>query len=212
MLHYTYFRSSAAYRVRIALNLKGLTVEERYIHLRKGEQTGADYLKTNPQGLVPALVDDDGTVLGQSLAIIEYLEETRPEPNLLPRDAAGRARVRQLSYVIAADLHPLNNLRVLNYLSSTIGVSEEQRLGWYRHWTELGLSAFEALLAAGGTGAFCHGDSPTMADLCLVPQVYNANRFNVDLAPYPNIGRIDATCRALPAFAAAAPERQADAE
>jgi maleylacetoacetate isomerase len=212
MLHYTYFRSSAAYRVRIALNLKGLKAEERYVHLRKGEQTGADYLKTNPQGLVPTLVDDDGTVLGQSLAIIEYLEETRPQPALLPVDPVARGRVRQLSYVIAADLHPLNNLRVLNYLTKEIGVSEEQRLGWYRHWTQVGLAAFEALLAAGGSGTFCHGDSPTMADLCLVPQIYNAKRFNVDLSPYPIACRIDAACRALPAFAAAAPDKQPDAE
>ena len=212
MLHYTYFRSSAAYRVRIALNLKGLKAEERYVHLRKGEQTGDDYLKVNPQGLVPTLVDDDGSVLGQSLAIIEYLEETRPQPSLLPPDPAGRGRVRQLSYVIAADLHPLNNLRVLNYLTKEIGVSEEQRLGWYRHWTEVGLAAFEALLASDATGDFCHGDSPTLADICLVPQVYNAGRFNVDLSPFPMVRRIDAACRALPAFAAAAPEKQPDAE
>ncbi|MEQ9643779.1 MAG: maleylacetoacetate isomerase [Alphaproteobacteria bacterium] len=212
MQHYTYFRSSAAYRVRIALNLKGIAAQEHYVHLRKGEQTGADYLKHNPQGLVPALVDDNGTVLGQSLAIIEYLDETRPEPPLLPPDPRGRARVRQLSYVIAADLHPLNNLRVLNYLSDTVGVTQEQRLAWYRHWTETGLAALETLLAGAGTGTYCHGDTPTMADLCLVPQVYNANRFEVEMAPYPTVQRINDACLALDDFAKAAPDVQPDAE
>lgn len=212
MQHYTYFRSSAAYRVRIALNLKGLTAEEHYVHLRKGEQTGAAYLKHNPQGLVPTLVDDDGTELGQSLAIIEYLDETRPRPPLLPADAKGRARVRQLSYVIACDLHPLNNLRVLNYLSDTVGVSQEQRLAWYRHWTATGLAAFETLLAGAGTGTYCHGEAPSIADICLVPQVYNANRFEMDLGPYPTVQRINDACLALDAFAKAAPEVQPDAE
>lgn len=212
MEHFTYFRSSAAYRVRIALNLKGLRAEERYVHLRKGEQTGADYLKTNPQGLVPALVDDDGTVLAQSLAIVEYLDETRPQPPLLPVEAKGRARVRQLSYVIAADLHPLNNLRVLNYLTDTLGVSQERRLEWYRHWTATGLAALETLLGSPETGNYCHGDAPTMADICLVPQVYNANRFDVDLALHPTVRRINDRCLNLEAFAKAAPDVQPDAE
>jgi maleylacetoacetate isomerase len=209
---YTYYRSSAAYRVRIALALKGLQAEPRFVHLRKGEQRSSDYLKINPQGLVPTLVDDDGTVVGQSLAIIEYLEETRPRPSLLPEDPLGRARVRQLAYVVAADLHPLNNLRVLNYLTAELKVSEAQRLGWYRHWTADGLAALEALLAGSpATGTYCHGDSPGLADCCLVPQVYNAGRFQVDIAPYPTIRRINDACLGLEAFAGAAPEAQEDA-
>jgi len=209
---YGYFRSSAAYRVRIALNLKGIAPEGRYVHLQKAQQRAVDYLALNPQGLVPALVTDEGDVLTQSLAIVEWLEETHPKPPLLPADAPGRARVRSLAQAIACDIHPLNNLRVLNYLVHTLGVSDEQKNGWYRYWIDLGFEALETRLAREpATGRFCHGDAPTLADLCLVPQVANARRFDIDLSPYPTIVRIDEACRALPAFANAAPERQPDA-
>ena len=209
---YGYFRSSAAYRVRIALNLKGIAPEGRYVHLQKAQQRAVDYLALNPQGLVPALVTDEGDVLTQSLAIVEWLEETHPKPPLLPADATGRARVRSLAQAIACDIHPLNNLRVLNYLVHTLGVSDEQKNGWYRYWIDLGFEALETRLAREpATGRFCHGDAPTLADLCLVPQVANARRFDIDLSPYPTIVRIDQACRALPAFANAAPECQPDA-
>jgi maleylacetoacetate isomerase len=210
---YDYFRSSAAYRVRIALNLKGLAPERAFVHLAKGEQLAGDYLSVNPQGLVPTLVTDDGHVLSQSLAIIDWLDETHPVPPLLPADAVGRARVRSIALAIACDIHPLNNTRVLNYLSNTLGVTAEQRTGWYKYWIDLGFEALEKRLVGDPrTGTFCHGRSPTLADVCLVPQVANARRFHVDLAPYPAIVRIDAACAALPAFADAAPARQPDAE
>jgi len=209
---YGYFRSSAAYRVRIALNLKGLTPEGSYVHLQKAQQRADDFLALNPQGLVPALVTDQGDVLTQSLAIVEWLDETHPSPPLLPADAPGRARVRSIAQAIACDIHPLNNLRVLNYLTHTLGVSDEQRNGWYRYWVDLGFEALERRLSReAATGRFCHGDAPTLADVCLVPQVANARRFKIDLSPYPTLVRIDAACQALPAFAAAAPERQPDA-
>lgn len=209
---YGYFRSSAAYRVRIALNLKGLAPEALSLHLAKGQQRASDYLALNPQGLVPALVTDEGAVLTQSLAIIDWLEETYPEPPLLPANALGRARVRSVALAIACDIHPINNLRVLNYLTNTLGVSDEQKNGWYRYWIDTGFEALERRLAREpGTGRFCHGDAPTLADICLVPQVANARRYKMDLAPYPTITRIDAACQALPAFAAAVPERQPDA-
>lgn len=209
---YDYFRSSAAYRVRIALNLKGIEADRRFVHLRRGEQRRPDYLSLNPQGLVPALVDD-GRVVTQSLAIVEYLDETHPEPPLLPGDPASRARVRELSLAVACDIHPLNNLRVLKYLVGPLGVPDADKDEWYRHWVRVGFEAIEAMLTPGaGTGRFCHGDAPTMADVFLVPQVANAERLQVDLAPYPTIRRIAETCRALPAFAAAAPDRQPDAE
>src|SRR5690606_4435852 len=157
------------------LALKGLRAEPRYVHLRKGEQRSADYLALNPQGLVPTLADDDGTIVGQSLAIIEYLEETRPPPPPLPEDSPGRAPGRQLADGAPPDLQPLNNLRVLNYLTESVKVSEAQRLQWYRHWTATGLAALEALLAGSpATGTYCHGERPGLADCCLVPQVYNA--------------------------------------
>ena len=210
---YDYFRSSAAYRVRIALNLKGLTPERASIHLRHGAQRSDDYLAVNPQGLVPALVTDEGNVLTQSLAIIEWLEEAHPQPPLLPKSAAGRARVRALALAIACDIHPLNNLRVLNYLTGTLGVTDAQRDGWYRYWCDVGLEALETQLAReSATGRFCQGDTPTIADICLVPQLANARRVKLDLAPYPTLLRIEATCQALPAFAAAAPAIQPDAE
>jgi len=209
---YTYFRSSAAYRVRIALNLKGLEREDVFIHLRQGAQRQTGYLGLNPQGLVPTLVDGDA-VIGQSFAILEYLEETHPEPPLLPADRAGRARARQLGLIVACDIHPLNNLRVLQYLGRELGLDEEARNRWYRHWVERGFAALETLLTGTpGTERFCHGEVPGFADLCLVPQVYNAGRFAIDLSPYPTVRRINETCLALPAFADAAPEAQPDAE
>lgn len=213
---YTYFRSSAAYRVRIALNVKGIDYDSIPVHLLQdgGQQLLPAYRAVNPSALVPAL-DDDGAILTQSLAMLEYLDETRPAVPLLPGDALGRARVRALALAIACDAHPLTNLRVLKYLKNTLGLSDEAKQEWYRHWMAEGLAAVEALLAQGdpaGTGLFCHGDSPTMADCCLVPQVFNAQRFAIDLAPYPRVARIHAHCAGLPAFAAAHPSRQPDAE
>lgn len=209
---YTYYRSSAAYRVRIALNLKQLPYDAAFIHLLKdgGQQHQAAYAALNPQQLLPAL-EDDGLLLTQSLAIIEYLDETRPATPLLPADAAGRARVRALSQLIACDTHPLNNLRVLQYLQQQLNAGEEAKTAWYRHWIQESFNALEQLLQSPHTGRFCHGDTPTLADCCLVPQVYNARRFQVDLSPYPAIVRIDAACNALPAFQTASPEMQPDA-
>jgi maleylacetoacetate isomerase len=210
---YDYFRSSAAYRVRIALNLKALAPERAFVHLRRGAQRGDDYLAVNPQGLVPALVTDTGDVLTQSLAIIEWLDETHPKPPLLPADPGGRARVRGLALAIACDIHPLNNLRVLNYLVGTLGATEAQKDGWYRYWCDVGLEALETRLAReAATGAYCHGGAPGLADICLVPQLANARRVRLDLSPYPTLLRIEAACAALPAFADAAPARQPDAE
>ena len=210
---YDYFRSSAAYRVRIALNLKGLAPERAFVHLRRGAQRTEDYLAVNPLGLVPSLVTDGGEVLTQSLAIIEWLDETHPQPPLLPPDAAGRARVRALALEIACDIHPINNLRVLNYLTGTLGATEAQKNGWYRYWCDVGFEALETQLAREkATGAFCHGGSPTIADICLVPQLANARRVELDLALYPTLLGIEAACNALPAFAAAAPSKQPDAE
>lgn len=210
---FTYFRSSAAYRLRIALRLKGLEAKQQVaIHLRRREQQAPAFTALNPQGLVPAL-EVDGAVLTQSLAIIEYLEETHPEPPLLPADALGRARVRALALAVACDLHPLNNLRVLRYLGDRLGIDEAARNAWYAHWVAEGLGALEAMVARSpATGRFCHGDLPGLADLCLVPQLYNARRQACDLAPYPTLTRIEGECLALPAFADAAPERQPDAE
>ena len=210
---YTYFRSSAAYRVRIALNLKGAKADYRYVHLVKdgGQQHKPGYLAVNPQGLVPALVDH-GHVLTQSLAIIEYLEETHPQPPLLPKDPLGRARVRALAQVVACDIHPLNNSRLLKYLERELHADETARNTWYRHWVVEGFTALEKLLAGNSrTGKFCHGDQPTLADICLVPQVFNAKRFEIDLAPFPAIRRIHDHCLTLKAFTDATPEKQADA-
>jgi maleylacetoacetate isomerase len=210
---YDYFRSSAAYRVRIALNLKGLAPERDFVHLRRGAQRGDDYLAVNPQGLVPALVTDDGTVLTQSLAIVEYLDETVPSPPLLPRSPVERARVRGLAQAIACDIHPIDNLRVLRYLLHTVGVEEAQKDAWYRYWIDVGLEALEiAVSRDAATGRFCHGDAPTLADVFLVPQLANARRVDMDLSPYPTLVRIDAECQGLPAFANAAPQRQPDFE
>ena len=210
---YDYFRSSAAYRLRIALNLKGIAFERAFVHLRRGEQRDPSFLAINEQGLVPALVTDSGAVLTQSLAIIEYLDETQPLPPLLPPDAEGRARTRSIALAIACEIHPLDNLRVLRYLLHTLGVTEAQKDAWYLHWLTEGLGALEARLAReSATGRYCHGDTPTLADILLVPQLANARRVNADVAPYPTLTRIDAACRALPAFANAAPELQPDAE
>jgi len=209
---YGYFRSSAAYRVRIALNLKGLSYDQTFIHLRKGDQHSATYLQVNRQGLVPALVDD-GQVLGQSMAICEYLEETHPTPALLPRDPAGRARVRAICLAVACEIHPLNNLRVLSYLGEGLGQDQAARDRWYKHWIAEGFGGLEAMLAdSSATGKFCHGDAPSLADCFLVPQVVNARRFNCDLSPYPIIQRIAAACDTLKAFQDAAPQNQPDRE
>lgn len=208
-----YFRSSAAFRVRIALNLKGIKVEHASRHLRRGEQSAPDYAAINPQKLVPALVLDNGAVLTQSLAIMEYLEETHPEPALLPKDPVGRARVRALSLIVSADIHPIQNLRVMGYLREKFGQTEESAFAWSRHWIETGFDAYEATLRNDpGTGTFSHGDSPTMADMCLVPQVFNAARFKVDMKRYPTIQRIYDACMKHPAFDAAQPSKQPDAE
>jgi len=213
MKYYGFFRSSASYRVRIGLNLKGLAHDYVPVHLSRGggEQFKAEFGALNPQHLVPVL-DDDGKILIQSMAILEYLDETRPEPPIMPRDAYGRARVRALAQVVACDIHPINNLRVLNYLKNELKVSEDDTNTWYRHWVGLGLSSIEALLAGHpDTGRFCHGDSPTLADICLVPQVFNAQRFKCPLDGYPTIMRIHDACQKLDAFDRARPEKQADA-
>jgi len=211
---YTYWRSSAAYRVRIGLELKGISREDVPVHLVRdgGEQLRPEYAALNPQRQVPTLVLDDGTVLTQSLAILEYLDETRPEPPLLPADPLGRARVRALAQAIACDIHPTNNLRVLNRLGDQFNADADARAQWYRHWVAEGLRGVEALLSRAATpGAFCHGDRPGLADACLIPQVYNARRFEVDLSFCPTVTRIEAACLALPAFQRAAPEAQPDA-
>ena len=211
MILYDYFRSSAAYRVRIALNLKGLEAEHRFVHLRKGEQRAADYLEVNPQGLLPALVVGD-IVITQSLAIIEYLDEEYPAPPLLPRGAADRAWVRAVALSIACDIHPLNNLRVLKYLAGELKVEEPVRDEWYRHWVRVGFAALEPQLAARATGPYALGAEPTLADVCIVPQVANASRLKVPMDPYPRLAAINAACLAHPAFDRARPEVQPDAE
>ena len=210
---YGYWRSSAVYRVRIALNLKKLDYENFPVHLVRdgGEQHAAPYRDLNPQELVPVLLHGS-RILRQSMAIIEYLDETWPSPPLMPATARDRQRVRSLAQMIACDVHPLNNLRVQQYLENTLGVSEAKREEWTRHWIRTGFEALEHILGDNpSTGDYCDGEGPTMADCCLVPQVYVANRFGVDLAPYPTIRRIYATCLALEAFEAARPENQPDA-
>lgn len=212
---HSYFRSSASFRVRIALALKQLDYEYVPVHLLQGggQQFAAAFKAMNPAALVPVLEEDDGTVLTQSLAIIEYLDETRPQPPLLPSGAVGRARVRALALAIACEIHPLNNLRVLAYLSQTLGVTEAQRNAWYCHWVETGLATVEAMLAGDPqTGACCHGDTPTLADICLVPQIFNAQRFKARLDHVPTVMRIHQHCLTLPAFAQSVPALQPDAE
>ena len=214
---YSYFRSSAAYRLRIALHLKGLAFDTVPVHLLKGggEQLQSAYRAVNPAALVPALqmgAGSDGPTLTQSLAIMEYLDETHPQPPLLPADALGRARVRALALTVACDIHPLNNLRVLTYLSGELQASGDARNAWARHWMALGFATLEQHLANdAATGLCCHGDTPTLADCCVVPQVFNARRFELDLAPYPTLVRIAEHCEALPAFIAAHPAQQPDA-
>ena len=210
MIVYEYFRSSAAFRLRIALNLKGLTAERRYIHLANGEQHKPEYKAINPQGLVPYLVDGDFT-LGQSLAIIEYLDETHPQPALLPVDAMQRAWVRSVAQMIACDIHPLNNTRVLSYLSDELNVSDEQKNRWYCHWIREGFTALEKMLADRKIqSTFCLGETPTLADICLIPQVANANRFKCALDAFPKIAGIYQHAMKLSAFNDAQPSRQPD--
>ena len=203
LLH-DYFRSSAAYRVRIALNLKGIAYDRHSVNLAQGAQKQADYRALNPQGFVPML-EIDGLKLTQSLAIAVYLDQKFPEPALMPRDPADGAHVRALAMTVACDIHPLNNLRVLKYLKSNFDVTQEQSDAWYAHWVTEGLAALEAL-AAPRAGAFLFGDTPSLADVCLVPQLYNARRFAVSIAPYPSLRRADESASALPAFAAAHPD------
>jgi maleylacetoacetate isomerase len=205
---YGYFRSSAAYRVRAALAWKGISFETRPVHLVKGEQGAPDYLALNPQGLVPVL-RIDGHAFGQSMAILEYLEETRPEPALLPKGAADRAMVRWMTQLIVADIHPINNLRIANYLRGPLGQGDEAVSVWMRHWMAEGFHALETLAAA-HCGTCCFGDAVSFADICLVPQMYNARRFGLDLADFPRLTAIDSHCRALPAFASAHPDNQVD--
>ena len=211
---YGYWRSSAAYRVRMALNLKGLDFEQRHVHLVRdgGEQHSEEYRALNPQGRVPTLLHGE-RVLTQSPAILEYLEEVFPESALLPGDPDGRARVRALCAVIACDTHPLNNLQVLKYLTGTLGIDEQAKLEWYRHWVAAGLDSFETLLAdSEETGDFCHGDSVSLADCCLLPQVYNARRFHCDESRWINIRRVCAALESMPEIDRATPENQPDAE
>jgi maleylacetoacetate isomerase len=207
-----YYRSSASFRVRIALNLKGVSYEQIPHHLRKDEHRSPEYLAFNPQGFVPVL-ETDGAVLIQSLAIIEYLEERFPNPPLLPADPLGRARVRALAEIVACDIHPLNNLRVLRYLRNELGHDQPTVERWYNHWIAEGFQALETMLASQPeTGTFCHGHAPSLADVCLIPQVVNAQNFQLDMAPFPTIQRIFTEALRLPAFARALPANQPDAE
>jgi maleylpyruvate isomerase len=211
---YSFFRSSASYRVRIALNLKGLSYEQSPVHLRRGggEHLAPAYRAINPQALVPAL-EDGGRILTQSLAIIEYLEEKYPQPALLPADPADKALVRSMAMIIACEVHPIQNLRVLNYVKKEYGQTDEQVNRWAQHWIDLGLTAFEQTLTAQPVhGRFSFGDSPTLADICLVPQLGNARRYGSEVAKYPAILAVEKACMALPAFVDAAPEKQPDAE
>ena len=209
---YGYFRSSASYRVRIALNMKGLDYEQVSIHLAKGRQYAPEFSDISPQNLVPVL-EHDGQRLYQSPAIIQYLDEKFPEPAFLPKDSLGRNRARSLALISACEIHPLNNTRVLAYLTDTLKVTDEQKSAWYRHWVTVGFTALEKRLATEPeTGRFCHGDVPGFADIMLVPQVANANRFKVDLDPFPTIRRINDACLKLEPFKKAMPQNQPDAE
>lgn len=207
---FTYYRSSASYRVRIALNLKGLQAEQVAVNLAQGEQLAAEYHAVNPQRLLPTLDTGEGDLLTQSQAIIEYLEDRYPDLPLLPGDASERAWVRALTQAISADISPLNNLRVLKFLTADMGLTEAQKLAWYRHWIAVGFEAVEKMLNDGHSRHFCHGDAPSMADCFLVPQVYNAERFACDMSPYPTIRRIAAACDELQAFKDAHPSVQPD--
>ena len=211
---YGYFRSSAAFRARIALNLKGIKPELRFVHLLKegGQQHAAEYKALNPLELIPALVHDSHLIT-QSLAIMEYLDEIVPEPPILPKDALGRARVRELACVIACDIHPVNNLRVNQYLKAKFDADGDAQVAWQRHWITVGFEALETMLSlAKDTGAYCHGDAPTIADICLIPQCANARRVKLDIDRWPTIARIEAHALQHPAFDAAQPKNQPDAE
>lgn len=211
MILYDYFRSSAAYRVRIALELKGIAVERRYVHLVRGggEQRLPVYLAKNPQGLVPALELDDGAVIPQSLAIIDYLEHLQPEPRIIPADPVLAAKARAVALAIACDIHPLTNLRVGDYLAAALGRRPQEIETWRRHWFETGLGAVEQMIAP---GPYCFGAALTIADLCLAPQLFTARRFGAQLDHLPKILAVEAACLALPAFRAAQPSMQPDAE
>jgi maleylacetoacetate isomerase len=209
---YNYFRSSASFRVRIALQLKGLPYDYVPVHLVKGEHRKADYAALSPTALVPTLVTDAGEHLAQSMAIIEYLDETHPEPALMPRDALGRARVRALAQTIACEIHPLNNLRVLKYLVNQLKVEEETKNEWYRHWVRTGLEAFERQLAELPASTFCYGNTPTLADCCLVPQIFNGRRVNTSFDGLPRTMAAFDACMALPAFQQAQPSGCPDNE
>jgi maleylacetoacetate isomerase len=204
---YSFFRSSAAYRVRIALNVKGIAYETISVNLPGAEHLAAEFRALNPQATIPTL-DDDGTVLWQSLAIIEYLDARFPSPRLIPAEPVARARVQALAQLIACEIHPLNNLRVLKYLRGELKLDEAAVTKWYSHWMAEALGPLETLVRRFGGGRYCYGDALSLADVCLVPQLYNARRFNCDLAPYPKLVQIAAGLEAEPAFAAAAPERQ----
>ena len=213
LLLYSYWRSSSAYRVRIALNLKGIQYRQKYVHLVRegGEQHRIEYREVNPLGLVPALVHENQTIV-QSMAICEYLEETFTDIPLLPANPTARARVRTIAQSITSEIQPLNNLAVMHYLKNEMHQDDAAIKAWYAHWITRGFSALESWLSTPDSGLYCHGDTPSLADCFLVPQVYNAERFSCDLELYPNIRRITAQCRLLAAFDAAAPENQADAE
>lgn len=206
---YTYWRSSAAYRVRIALNLKGVACEHVSVSLVRGEHSAPAYTGRNPQGLVPALELDDGTVLSQSLAILDWLDATHPDPPLLPAAALARARALEIAHIVAMDIHPVNNLRVLNALGERFGADADARRDWMVHWMRLGFDAIEPRLR--GTRYALSDDCPGLADICLIPQLYNARRWGLDPGPWPRLAAVEAACLALPAFAEAAPEAQADA-
>ena len=209
---YTYYRSQASFRVRIALNIKGLKREDSFLHLEKGDQFAAGYTAVNPQAVVPTLIDGNAKLF-QSLAILEYLEEKYPEPPILPKDPLARAWVRGLALINVADSHPLIVPRIRNYLTKVLKLSDEQRLAWIQHWLGKGLEAMESLIGEHPqSGRFCHGDTATVADICLVTQVFPAQMFKCDVGPYPKVMRIFETCLALPAFAAAHPMKQPDAE
>nr|WP_295662730.1 maleylacetoacetate isomerase [Polymorphobacter sp.] len=206
---YGYWRSSASYRVRIALAIKGIAYEQVPINLAKGAQSGIGFKLLNPQGMVPYLIDGDAGI-NQSLAIVEYLDEVYPEPPLLPQDPLGRARVRGIAQQIACDIHPVNNLRVLNYLRGPLAQPQDAVDTWYRHWIEVGFEALEEIAEA-ATGTYLFGDTVTLADICLVPQMWNARRLQADIARFPKLSAIDVRLNALPAVAASRPERQPDA-
>jgi maleylacetoacetate isomerase/maleylpyruvate isomerase len=209
---YNYFRSSASFRVRIALQLKGIAYEYVPVHLAKGEQKLPQFTALTPEGLVPMLELDSGARLTQSMAIIEYLDEKYPQPALLPADAEGRARVRALAQIVACEIHPLNNLRVLKYLAHDLKVGEEAKNDWYKHWVRLGLQSYEAQLAAAPSSTYSHGETPTLADCCLVPQIFNAQRFNCDLTGLPRTMAVFEACMKLDAFQHAQPSACPDAE